>query len=149
MGNNGTIGCNSGWVFDTSTFGSSAVIDWELVCQKKEMRATAQALFMAGVRVGSYSFGWLSDRAGRKPAFFIAVVIQALVGLLSGLIHHYWAFVLLRWWWAQQPVGSFWSPTSSPWRWLGPSSGWWLAPSVSITTQLATSSWLWLPTYST
>ena len=23
--NNGTIGCNSGWVFDTSTFGSSAV----------------------------------------------------------------------------------------------------------------------------
>ena len=35
-----------------------------------------QALFMAGVMIGSYSFGWLSDRAGRKPAFFIAVVIQ-------------------------------------------------------------------------
>ena len=31
---------------------------------------------MAGVMIGSYSFGWLSDRAGRKPAFFIAVVIQ-------------------------------------------------------------------------
>merc|ERR1719278_135154 len=93
---NGTIGCDFGWVFDTSTFGSSAVIDWELVCQKKEMRATAQALFMAGVMIGSYSFGWLSDKAGRKPAFFVAVVIQALVGLLSGLIHNYWAFVLLR-----------------------------------------------------
>ena len=67
---------------------------------------------MAGVMIGSYSFGWLSDRAGRKPAFFIAVVVQvailvrvrplqlffsqALVGLLSGLIHNYWAFVLLR-----------------------------------------------------
>ena len=37
---------------------------------------TFQALFMAGVMIGSYSFGWLSDRAGRKPAFFIAVVIQ-------------------------------------------------------------------------
>ena len=75
------------------------MIDWELVCHKKEMRATAQvrhfylsflrsfgmistedqiskALFMAGVMIGSYSFGWLSDRAGRKPAFFVAVVIQ-------------------------------------------------------------------------
>ena len=98
----------------------------------------SKALFMAGVMIGSYSFGWLSDRAGRKPAFFVAVVIQvnleatsetpatklihnvfdkkrsaknwpvgwvgagqmnvfqALVGPLSGLIHNYWAFVLLR-----------------------------------------------------
>ena len=31
---------------------------------------------MAGVMIGSYSFGWLSDRAGRKPAFFFAVVVQ-------------------------------------------------------------------------
>ena len=31
---------------------------------------------MAGVMIGSYSFGWLSDRAGRKPAFFVAVVVQ-------------------------------------------------------------------------
>lgn len=36
----------------------------------------SKALFMAGVMIGSYSFGWLSDRAGRKPAFFVAVVIQ-------------------------------------------------------------------------
>ena len=34
---------------------------------------------MAGVMIGSYSFGWLSDRAGRKPAFFIAVVVQVAI----------------------------------------------------------------------
>ena len=64
-------------------------MDWSLVCQYKSMRATAQvtvtvtvtltvlqALFMAGVMFGSYTFGWLSDKFGRKPSFFIAVVIQ-------------------------------------------------------------------------
>ena len=88
MGNT-TLPCSEGWIFDTSTFGSSAVMDWSLVCQYKSMRATAQvtvtvtvtltvlqALFMAGVMFGSYTFGWLSDKFGRKPSFFIAVVIQ-------------------------------------------------------------------------
>ena len=27
----------------------SAVMDWELVCERKELRATAQAIFMTGV----------------------------------------------------------------------------------------------------
>ena len=90
------ISCSEGWIFDKSTFGSSAVMDWELVCDKKEMRATAQAVFMAGVLVGSYFFGWLSDKVGRKVSFFISVVVQALFGILSGLVHNYWAFIILR-----------------------------------------------------
>ena len=40
------------------------------------MRATAQALFMFGVLLGSYGFGKLSDKFGRKKSFFISVVIQ-------------------------------------------------------------------------
>ena len=37
------------------------------------MRATAQAVFMAGVLAGSYGFGWFSDKWGRKPSFFLSV----------------------------------------------------------------------------
>ena len=51
--------------------------------------STIQALFMAGVMVGSYSFGWLSDRAGRKPSFFIAVVVQVNSNLAKWLVNHF------------------------------------------------------------
>ena len=40
------------------------------------MRATAQAVFMAGVLAGSYGFGWFSDKWGRKPSFFLSVSQQ-------------------------------------------------------------------------
>ena len=40
------------------------------------MRATSQALFMAGVLVGSLAFGKLSDAWGRKKTFFLSVVLQ-------------------------------------------------------------------------
>ncbi len=46
--------CDHGWVYDRSTFGSSAVMDWDLVCDDQSYRATAQALFMLGVLIGSY-----------------------------------------------------------------------------------------------
>ncbi len=68
--------CDRGYVYDRSTFGSSAVMDWDLVCADNAWRATAQALFMLGVLVGSYVFGDLSDRMGRKPVFVASVVIQ-------------------------------------------------------------------------
>ena len=75
---NGTeIDCDRGYVYDRSTFGSSAVMDWNLVCDDSYWRATAQSVFMLGVLLGSYIFGDLSDRIGRKPAFVSSVIIQA------------------------------------------------------------------------
>ena len=32
------VPCDDGWIFDKSIFGSSAVMEWELVCNKKELR---------------------------------------------------------------------------------------------------------------
>ena len=93
-GNNVT--CDDGWIFDKSTFGSSAVMEWELVCEDKDMRATAQSVFMAGVLIGSYLFGYLSDKLGRKFSFFISVVIMAIFGVASGLVPDYYSFIILR-----------------------------------------------------
>ena len=82
----------------------SAVMDWELVCERKELRATAQAIFMTGVMIGSYAFGWMSDAWGRKLAFFISLImqvrsflvtlLQTVFGVISGLVTNYWLFVL-------------------------------------------------------
>ena len=71
-------------------------MEWDLVCERKGLRATAQSLFMVGVLAGSYLFGWLSDKMGRKVSFFISVVVMAVFGLLSGLVPEYWSFVVMR-----------------------------------------------------
>ena len=90
------VACDDGWVFDRTTFGSSAVMEWQLVCGNKGMRATAQSVFMIGVLIGSYLFGYISDKLGRKLSFFVSVVIMAVFGIASGLVPDYWSFIILR-----------------------------------------------------
>ncbi len=51
-------------------------MDWNLVCEDRHWKATAQSTFMVGVLLGSYIFGDLSDRLGRKKAFVSSIVLQ-------------------------------------------------------------------------
>ena len=71
-------------------------MDWNLVCQDRGWRAFAQSVFMFGVMIGSYLFGDLSDRFGRKVTFLSSVLIQAIFGIAAGLAPDYWSFILLR-----------------------------------------------------
>lgn len=95
---NGTpaVACDRGYVYEKSYFGSSAVMDWDLVCDDKKWAATAQSIFMLGVLVGSYVFGEASDKLGRKPTFLASVAIQFVFGVASSIATNYWTFVSLR-----------------------------------------------------
>ncbi|KAK3878474.1 hypothetical protein Pcinc_016892 [Petrolisthes cinctipes] len=83
-------------VYDTSVYKTSAVIDYELVCGQAWLRATVQSVFMVGMLVGSYLFGDLSDRLGRKRVFLSALVLMVCVGLGQAAIPYYLAFTFLR-----------------------------------------------------
>ena len=89
------VPCES-WVYDKSTFGSSAVMDWNLVCTDKGYKATAQSTFMIGVLLGSIIFGQLSDKFGRKPTFFASVIIQLVFSLGAVVAPEYWSFLSFR-----------------------------------------------------
>lgn len=84
------------YVYDTSTYATSAVIDYELVCERAWLRATVQSVYMVGMLVGSYLFGDLSDRFGRKPVFLSALVLMVVVGVGQAAIPDYYAFTSLR-----------------------------------------------------
>lgn len=51
---------------------------------------------MIGVMVGSMIFGALSDRFGRKPIFFLSLVIQLIGGILVAVSPEYISYVTFR-----------------------------------------------------
>ncbi|XP_022363201.1 solute carrier family 22 member 11 isoform X1 [Enhydra lutris kenyoni] len=59
--------CMDGWVYDHSTFTSTIVSEWDLVCDNQGLKPMGQSIYMAGVLLGSVSWGFLSDWFGRKP----------------------------------------------------------------------------------
>lgn len=90
-----SVACSE-WIFDHSKYESSAVMEWNLVCGKAWLRATADALFMIGVLLGSIIFGDLSDRYGRRPIFFSSLVLQLIGGILAAVAPEFITFVLAR-----------------------------------------------------
>ena len=79
-----------------SFHGKLLQFQYNLVCDNAFWHATAQALFMVGVLLGSIVFGVLSDMFGRRPIFFFSLVIQVIFGILAGFAPEYFTFVIAR-----------------------------------------------------
>lgn len=92
---NSTSECDT-WIYDRSNYESTTLTEWDLVCQRAWWKASADAIFMVGVLLGSIIFGALSDKYGRKIIFFISLLLQAFAGVLTGLAPNYFIFVTFR-----------------------------------------------------
>lgn len=72
--------CTDGWVYDNSTFLSTIVTEWDLVCSHRALRQLAQSLYMVGVLLGAMSFGHLADRLGRRKVLILNYLQTAVSG---------------------------------------------------------------------
>ncbi|KAK0182728.1 hypothetical protein PV327_000834 [Microctonus hyperodae] len=84
------------FVFDTSVYKSTTTSEWHLVCDRAWLRAFGDTLFMVGVMIGSILFGGLSDKFGRKPIFFLSLVIQLVGGIFVAIAPEYISYVIFR-----------------------------------------------------
>ncbi|XP_043470044.1 organic cation transporter protein-like [Leptopilina heterotoma] len=84
------------YVFDKMRYSSTVATKWNMVCDSSWWISTGDSIFMVGVMIGSMTFGFLSDKFGRKPIFVICLIIQLISGTIVGLAPNYATFVVFR-----------------------------------------------------
>lgn len=86
----------SEYIWDDSKYESSAVKSFLLICDRGDLKPRSDALLMVGVFIGSFCFGYLSDKHGRRKVFVLSLVFQLLFGLLIAISPEFITYALAR-----------------------------------------------------
>ncbi|XP_071995553.1 solute carrier family 22 member 7-like [Engystomops pustulosus] len=88
--------CDQGWDYDSDTFFSTTVTQWDLVCDRKWMNQAAATFFFMGLTIGSLICGFLSDRFGRRKILLVSFLVSTVFGVMSALSISYVMFSICR-----------------------------------------------------
>lgn len=88
--------CAGDYIWDESKFQSSALQEFELVCDRNFYKASSDSLFMIGVFAGSFAFGHLSDKFGRRKVFVLSLISQLIFGFLTAFSTSFLTFTIFR-----------------------------------------------------
>ncbi|XP_014663269.1 PREDICTED: solute carrier family 22 member 21-like isoform X2 [Priapulus caudatus] len=88
--------CQHGWLYDASFRSSTLVTEWDLVCGKQALAASAQSVYMLGMIAGCYGFGTLADMKGRKWTVLLSSLIFALSATAASFSPNLITFFILR-----------------------------------------------------
>ncbi|XP_077915263.1 solute carrier family 22 member 12 isoform X3 [Halichoerus grypus] len=73
--------CMDGWVYDYSTFTSTIVAKWDLVCDSHALKPMAQSIYLSGILVGAAVCGHISDRWLAESARWLLITGRLERGL--------------------------------------------------------------------
>ncbi|XP_070532073.1 organic cation transporter protein-like [Ptychodera flava] len=90
------IKCDHGWEYDTSKYKSTVPQQFDLVCDREFLNAMATSFYMAGLLIGSFVYGYLLDKIGRKKGFLIGVAGMTVFGLITAFSTDFWMFAIFR-----------------------------------------------------
>ncbi|XP_072947165.1 beta-alanine transporter [Epargyreus clarus] len=90
------IPCTHGWVYDKTVYSDTVTTEWNLVCSRDFYPTLALVLLAVGGIIGNYIFGYLQDTFGRKPSFFIYLLIESIFGVATAFAQNYVIWVIYR-----------------------------------------------------
>ena len=83
-------------VFDKSVVTSSFSIEHQFVCHRFYLKGIFNALYLAGMLLGAFILGIISDHWGRRSAYFIAVLLVSISGVIAPFVSSTFFFGILR-----------------------------------------------------
>lgn len=102
-------------MFQDDLIKSTAVEDFEMVCENKSRKSLTQTMYMVGMLIGtiqvdlflifvsilgSFLFGWLSDLIGRKTTMMVGLITLSLGGSLpffvTPSVSNFYSLVMFR-----------------------------------------------------
>ncbi|XP_050437931.1 organic cation transporter protein-like isoform X2 [Adelges cooleyi] len=86
----------SSWQFNTSEFGDTITSEWNLVCDRKDLKNFAEMMFLLGVAFGGFFSGLVSDRFGRKKTLMASLIMQLTLGIMVALCPWFEMYLALR-----------------------------------------------------
>ncbi|CAO2627928.1 Solute carrier family 22 member 16 [Lemmus lemmus] len=99
--------CSDGYVYDQSKWRNSLVEDLGLVCDWEWYAYMIQPLLTVGVLLGSVTFGYLSDRFGRRMVLWGTSIGVFFFGIASIFIFDYFSFMAVRFFLTMAASGYF------------------------------------------
>ncbi|XP_010981336.2 solute carrier family 22 member 6 isoform X2 [Camelus dromedarius] len=88
--------CSDGWIYDNSTFPSTTMTEWDLLCTHKTLPQLSQSIFMAGILAGNLIFGVLADRLGRQKVLIWSYLKLAVSGTCTVFTYNFPAYCVCR-----------------------------------------------------
>jgi len=87
------VWCTDGYDYSKDQYIATIVTDFNLVCDRKVWTSNSKSVFFCGKLFGALIFGQLSDRYGRRPMFFVGVIMLLVSGVIASFAPSIYVFL--------------------------------------------------------
>ncbi|CAI5789141.1 solute carrier family 22 member 13-like [Podarcis lilfordi] len=119
-GQNSTEACRDGWVYPTDPK-PSLLTEFNLVCDRNNLKDISQSIYMAGGLVGALVLGPLSDCTGSHMMILLSLLLMGSFGVGAGFSPNFYVYIALRFIVGAAFAGISISMSALTSEWVGPS----------------------------
>uniref|UniRef100_H0WNP7 Major facilitator superfamily (MFS) profile domain-containing protein n=1 Tax=Otolemur garnettii TaxID=30611 RepID=H0WNP7_OTOGA len=117
FGLNYTDKCQDGWIYPNTPL-QSPNNEFDLMCDMEHNKKVVQSTYIAGILMGSITFGILSDKMGRYPTILLSLLGLIIFGFGTAFVNSFRQYLFFRFCVSQAVVGYTITSVSLVTEWL-------------------------------